>query len=159
MRLQPVAAASQRCAVGDGERGVQWAAATVSAGRVSSTLPLNPGLNTVVLHAKDVAGNSASAAIQVARTAAPTSLVITPSTRTMVMGESRVLKLADQTGTALTGATWTSSDTTIVSVSTDGSGTITALESGDVTVTAAREGLSATATVKVVSSLSAGTTR
>jgi hypothetical protein len=75
--------------------------------------------------------------------------------------EGAALSLLDDFGIAVTAATWTSSEPAIVALSTDDPPVVTALAAGTATITAAKNGLSATATITVVAgtSLPDGTTR
>ena len=63
-----------------------------------------------------------------------TGISIVPHEVSMVVGDTRTLQAIDANGTALTGLTWKSSDTTIASLSTDDPPIITALAEGHVTI-------------------------
>ncbi len=79
----------------------------------------------------------------------PTSLSLTPATLSLMVGDSRTLKLADQNGSAVTGANWTIDNTAVLSLSTDDPPVITALNPGTAKVTAALGSLSAQTTINV----------
>ena len=63
-------------------------------------------------------------------------LTLMPSMVNMLVGDTRTLQALSSTGTTLTGLTWTSSDQSIVSFSTDDPPVLTALAAGRVTITA-----------------------
>ncbi len=123
--------------------------AAIVNGAAECTVPLRPGVNSLVLHAMDHAGNSASSGIRVTRTGAATTLAITPQTQSLVMGESRAVTAASEYG-VVSGVTWASSDPSILSVSADGEGVVTGQAPGVVTLSAVAGGLSAESTVTVV---------
>ena len=64
------------------------------------------------------------------------SVTLSPAMLSLVVGEARTVQAQDATGTTLTGLTWSASDNTIVSLSTDDPPVIAALAAGHVTVTA-----------------------
>lgn len=133
----------------------------VDQGVATCTVPLRPGRNSVVLLARDAAGHVTSRGIRVTRTGTSTTLTLTPATRTLLVEESAALSLLDDFGSTITAATWTTSDPAVIDLSTDDPPVLTALASGTATITAAKNGLSATATITVVAgtSLPDGTTR
>ena len=135
-------------------------AATVVDDEVACEVPLHPGINDIVLAARDVAGNSKSAGVRVIRTGTSTVLGLAPAMQTIEVDEALTLKLTDDFGSAITGATWTSSDSEIVSVSVDDPPVLTGLAAGTATITATKNGLSAEATLVVVADpFASGTTR
>jgi hypothetical protein len=77
----------------------------------------------------------------------PTGSVATlaPNLMNMIVGDTRPVQALNSSGQPVTGLTWTSSDPTVVSVSTDEPITLTALAVGHVTITAG--GASADVTV------------
>jgi hypothetical protein len=80
---------------------------------------------------------------------------LVPTVSNMVVGETRTLQALNSSGQTVTGLTWTSSDSTIVSLSTDNPPVLSALAAGHVTITAG----SATADVTVyATALPLGTT-
>jgi hypothetical protein len=127
---------------------------TPVSGQVTCTVPLRPGRNTVVLVARDAAGNNVSAGVRVTRTGTPTTLTIAPGTRTLLVDEAATLSLSDDYGLNVAGATWEASDPNVVSLSTDDPPVLTALAAGSTTITATKSGLSANATLTVVSGTS-----
>lgn len=82
------------------------------------------------------------------------TMAISPATLTLQAGETRTVNAqvtSGDTWVAATGATWTSSDATVLTVSStgDGSAALQALKAGTATVTAAVRSVSATMTVTV----------
>src|SRR5260370_24764183 len=67
----------------------------------------------------------------------------------MLVGNTKTLKLADQNGGTVTGATWTVDNSAILTLSTDDPPLLTAQISGTATVTASAGSLSAHAKVNV----------
>jgi alpha-tubulin suppressor-like RCC1 family protein len=134
---------------------------TVTGDAASCTVPLKPGLNGVVLVARDAAGNVASAGVDITRGVAPTMLRLSPSNRTLLIGESVSLSLTDDAGLAVAGATWTSSDPGAATISTDPYPVVTAMGAGTTTLTASKDGLTAEAVVTVAAgtALADGTMR
>jgi uncharacterized protein YjdB len=61
---------------------------------------------------------------------------IVPTSVSMVVGDTRTLQTTDSNGNTLTGLTWTSSDTTVISLSTADPPILTALQPGTVTIMA-----------------------
>jgi hypothetical protein len=61
-------------------------------------------------------------------------LTLSPNIVNLTVGESRSIQALDQNGGSVAGLTWTSSDTSIVTVSTDPSPVITAVSPGSATV-------------------------
>ena len=134
--------------------------AAVVNGQVACDVALHPGINDIVLAARDTAGNSRSAAVRVIRTGTSNVLGLAPATQTLLVDETATLKLTDDFGASIEGATWESSDTDIVTVSEDDPPVLTALAAGTVTITATKSALSAQATVVVVAGpLASGSTR
>lgn len=152
--------------VSDGESGLavvqcNGADASVTAGVATCTVPLRPGRNAVVLLARDAAGHNTSKGIRVTRTGTGTTLTLTPATRTLLVEEDAALSLLDEYGAAVTTATWTSSDPAAVALSADDPPVLTARAAGTATITATKNGLSATARITTIvgTSLPDGTTR
>lgn len=123
-------------------------------GVVSCTVPLRPGRNSVVLTARDVAGNNVSAGVRVMRTGTPTALTLSPGTRTLLVDEIASLSLLDDFGVQVQQAAWTTSDPAVVALTGGDPPVLTALAAGTATISASQGGLSAAATITVV----AGTT-
>lgn len=124
--------------------------ASLSGATASCSVPLAPGQNTVVLAAVDAAGNSASAGIRATRTAAPTAIVIAPTTVALAVGDTRGLTATSDATLPVTGLTWATSDASVVSIDPANDGTIVAEALGQATVTATLGALTATATVRVL---------
>lgn len=120
---------------------------------------LRPGRNSVVVSAIDVAGNSASSAIQVRRIAVPNHISATPDTITMLIEEERVLRVVDELGDPIlnTSLTWVSDTETVATV--DANGEVVAIAEGTATLTATLGTMSAAVDVTVVTgtALAAGT--
>lgn len=134
--------------------------ATLSGSGYSCLVSLGAATNTVTVTGFDVAGNSSTATMNVTVSmGTATSLQVTPSTSTLTVGNTETFMAVDQNGTQRPDATWSVSDTTIATLASDGSGTLTGVAGGQVTLTATLQGQTAQATVTVVagSSLTAGT--
>jgi len=84
-----------------------------------------------------------------------TQLTLVPNVISMVVGDSRTIEAVDSSGNAVTGLIWTSSDTTVATLSTDDPPIITAVATGNVTITAGSA--SADVTVYAGPSLLVGT--
>lgn len=80
----------------------------------------------------------------------PTSLTLTPSTATLLVGSDRTFALIDHEGNQFGGATWTTNNSAVISLSSDDPPLITALNPGMAIVTASLTGQSAQATIDVV---------
>jgi hypothetical protein len=133
--------------------------ATISSGSFSCTVQLSLPSNTITVTATDLAGNATSGTVTVnIGMSAATSIQVTPNPVTVVVGNAQSFTAIDQNGVHRPDAAWSVSDTTIATLATDGSGTITAVAAGTVTVTATVGSASAQSTVTVITALSAGTT-
>ncbi len=138
-------------------------AAAVSSGSFSCNLSLRAGANNIQVQATDNAGNTASSQIAVTFNATPLpppkSLLITPSLANMVVGGMQPVALIGNIGQPVSGATWSISDPTIVSITSADPPQLTALTQGTATLTATFNGLTATMTVNVLpgAALAAGT--
>jgi hypothetical protein len=138
------------------------ASSSITGGTIGCSVPLGKGQNPVIVQVTDVAGNSASAAVQVTRTGTPSSLIISPATLTLLVDDELSLQVQDDFGNTPSGAvTWTVSDPAIAEVITDTETRIHALALGTATVTATAGGLTASATLTVSAGtvLAAGTMR
>jgi len=124
--------------------------ATVTEGEVSCVVPLRLGRNSIVVSAKDAAGNSSSSGIRVSRVGSRTSMVITPSSATMAVGQARTFRVVDEYGLPVTDATWTVDDPAILSHTEDSIPVFRALLTGQAQVTATWQSLSVSATVTIV---------
>jgi len=115
------------------------AQANVSSGSFSCTVGLNVGMNTVNVRASDVAGNVTASIfheILSGTATSPTSLQITPTNVNMLIGNTRQFTAVDQNGLPRTDATWTVSDSTVATITTDSAPTLTGIATGQVTLTA-----------------------
>ena len=133
--------------------------AEVVDGLVRCSVRLHPGRNEIILHASDVAGHNSSAAVSVTRVGTPSMLMLSPATRAMVVSEEATLSLRDDFGSTVGEATWSTSDNTIVALSETDPPVLTAVGVGSATITAEKDGLTATALIDVSVALAAGATR
>lgn len=129
-------------------------AATLDSGTASCTVSLGPGRNDVVLAARDLAGNVTSTSIRISRTGTATAFELAPTERRLVVDETTTLRLVDNFGVTVSGATWSSDDPAIVDVSVDDPPLLTATQAGTVTITATKNGLSAEASITVLAGTS-----
>lgn len=143
-------------------------AATIVDGDLSCNVTLRPGRNVVVVAARDLAGNSASSGLVVTLAGAVTEISLSPSQRTMLIGESTTLSLRDAFGLAVQTLDWSTSDPAIVSMSIDDPPVLTALAEGQVTITAYKGSIGTAASITVIAGtvladgstvMPAGTTR
>jgi alpha-tubulin suppressor-like RCC1 family protein len=128
--------------------------ATVVDGAVSCALTLRPGRNAVSITALDVAGHSTSVGATVTLVGTPTRFALTPSDSTIVIAETTSLSLLDDFGAAVTGATWSSSNNGIVSLSNDDPPLLSAGSAGQATITAVKNSIVAQATITVLDAVS-----
>jgi hypothetical protein len=136
------------------------APAAVIESSFACTVPLNSVSNSITVTASDIAGNSSSTTLGVTVSmAAPTSLQVSPGPVTMAVGTVQPFVAIDQTGARRPDASWSVSDSTIATLATDGSGTLTGIAAGEVTLTATVQGVLAQTQVTVlgISSLASGT--
>src|SRR5436190_14928512 len=84
------------------------------------------------------------------------SMTLTPTSLSMVVGETRTIQALDSTGQQVTDLQWSSSDTSLLTLSTDDPPLLTAVTPGTVTITAG--GASADVTVYTGPTLPLGTT-
>jgi alpha-tubulin suppressor-like RCC1 family protein len=133
-------------------------AATLSNGSITCQVPIQNGLNAIVMAARDAAGNMSSASVRVARTGSPTAIRLLPSSSSLAVGETKGMQLLDDFDLTPGEITWTTDDATIASV--DASGLVTALAPGQATISATAGTLVANAEITVVSgALPLGTVR
>lgn len=137
-------------------------AAVISSGTFSCNLSLRAGNNAIQVQATDQAGNVASSQITVTFNATPppppNSILITPSLANLLVGNTRIVALIGDVGQPVTGATWSISDPTIVSISITDPPQLIALAQGTATLTATFNALTATMTINVLpGTLPAGT--
>ena len=64
------------------------------------------------------------------------AVTLTPSLLNLLVGQTQTIQALSPTGTEVTGLSWTTSDSTVVSLSTDDPPILTAVASGHVTITA-----------------------
>jgi Bacterial Ig-like domain (group 2)/Galactose oxidase, central domain/IPT/TIG domain len=100
------------------------------------------------------AGSGAGGALLSAELYAPTppppfSLQVTPSAVNMQVGGTQQFSVVSNIGYPLTNATWTVSNQSLASISSDSSPFLTALASGQVTITATIDGVSAQAQITI----------
>ena len=69
-------------------------------------VPLQPGLNAVVVQAADLAGNGRSAGLRVTRIVPVDATQVSPVRATIGVGESRALWPLDQTGQSVANIEW-----------------------------------------------------
>lgn len=131
----------------------------VSAGQFRCRVTLSPGRNQVVVRAIDAAGRSTSAAVTVDRVGTPTQLLLTPATRALEVNQVAHLALRDEFGASVEGASWTSSEPAIVSLSTDEPPVLTALAIGQVMIRAEKDGLVAESSINVLPAFVPGDVR
>ena len=138
--------------------GVQWLTcggvnATVSGQSFACDVPVSPGLNSVIVTARNGADLEASRTVSfsVSDPPAPTSLEVTPERMTMAASESRLIRVVDERGRIVTGATWSVDQALVAQVATDETRTrVTAIGAGEATLTVTKDGLSAQAVVTVL---------
>ena len=83
------------------------------------------------------------------------ALTITPTAISLLIGQTHAIEAVNAQGQSVTGLTWSSSDTTIITLSTDDPPILTAIAAGHVTITAGNA--SADVTVYSGTSLPVGT--
>jgi Glucodextranase, domain B len=137
--------------------------AVLASGSFNCNVSLLAGANTIQVQASDQAGNTATSQITVTFSATPPvppkTIAITPNLVNMLVGDSRSVTLIGEIGQAVAGATWSISDPTVVSITSDDPPQLTALAQGTATLTANFNNLSATMIVNVAPgpSFAAGT--
>ena len=129
----------------------------------SCNISLNPGVNLVVVRATDSAGNVALTKMHVKLDAPlplPNSLQITPANVNLAVGDTQQFTAVDDLGRPRADATWTVSDTTVATITTDGKPVLTALAVGQVTLTATVQGVYTQVQLNILGgSLAPGTVR
>lgn len=128
-------------------------AASLSSGSYICNVALTSGSNTVQVQAADAAGNVANSnAIAITyNPIPPTAIFITPGTANMLVGNTRSVRLVGNVGQSVSGATWTTSDPTIVSITTDDPPQLSAIAQGTATLSASFGQLQASMTLNVFS--------
>ncbi len=101
----------------------------------------------------DVAGNVALTKMHVTLNnfPVPVSLLITPASLNLTTGGTQEFTATDDQGRPRPDATWTVSNSSLATITTDSSPWLTALAVGSVTVTATAQGVSAQAQVAILS--------
>jgi hypothetical protein len=125
----------------------------VTSGAFSCNISLNPGVNLLMINATDAAGNLAGARLHViypATLAAPMSLSVTPANANVLIGGTQQFTAVDDLGRPRPDATWTVSDATIATISTDTSPILTGVAAGQVTLTASFGSMTAQSQVTVL---------
>lgn len=138
-------------------------ATTVTSGSFSCNISLSVGVNLIVIQGTDDAGNVAAAILHITRTGSftTTSLQVSPAVVNMVAGDTQQFNVVDQDGHARSDATWAVDDTDKATLPDENTPTLSAVSTGDVTLTATIGSTTATATIHVLSgtSLTDGTVR
>jgi len=115
-------------------------AAIVTSAGFTCPVSLVSGQNQISVLATDLAGNTTPAnetlTYNPAPLTPPTGIQITPSFINLVTGAIRAIKLVDSNGNFVQGAAWTSSDPTILQISSDDPPQLSAIASGPATLTA-----------------------
>lgn len=133
--------------------------AVITPGQLDCDVVVYPGRNDVAVSVTDAVGHVARVAVTVNRQGTPTRISLSPVARTLEVNEVGHLSLLDDFGAHVDGATWSSSDAAIVTLSDDNPPLLTALTAGEVTIGAEKDGMRAEATVRVVPALAAGDMR
>jgi len=126
---------------------------TASSGVFSCNISLNVGVNLLVVRATDIADNVAASIFHLSLAGtlpAPQALQITPTNVNMLVGETQTFTAVDELGRPRLDATWTISDTTLATISTDSSPLLNAVLVGQLTLTANVQGASAQAQVNIL---------
>lgn len=137
----------------DGLSGVAGAscnglAATMNGQELNCDVPVRPGRNAVILHVTDRAGNSMSSGATIL--ASGPQLVVSPTRFTLLIGQTRLMTMTDDSGQIVDGTTWSTGDAAIAAISAQDGRTLQAMGPGETTVTATVDGNAAQARVTVV---------
>ncbi|HXB21755.1 MAG TPA: hypothetical protein VNV88_10255 [Candidatus Solibacter sp.] len=128
--------------------------ATLTTGSFACNVTLVAGINSIRVQATDVAGNIANTQLSVTFNAIPVvppkAIFITPVLATLTIGQTRGVSLVGDAGQPVTQAIWTSSDPTVVSITSSDPPQLTALAQGTATLTASFNSLTTTMTVNVL---------
>ncbi|MDR3677132.1 MAG: IPT/TIG domain-containing protein [Acidobacteriota bacterium] len=130
---------------------------TVSDPAFSCGVTLNVGLSLIVVKATDAAGNVSALRLHLnlaGTLSAPNTLTVTPSGVNMLVGGTQQFTAVDELGRPRTDATWTVSDTTIATITSDSSPLMTGVAAGQATLTATVGSVSGQTTVNVLSGTS-----
>ncbi|MGO9444242.1 MAG: Ig-like domain-containing protein, partial [Thiobacillaceae bacterium] len=126
--------------------------AVMSGNSFSCNIPLNIGVNSIVVSASDWARNVSSVILHEFLTGTlpvPNSVRITPVGVNMQVGATQQFTAVDDYGRPRTDAAWTVDNTGLASITTDSSPVLTALAPGTVTLTASVQGVSAQTQVNI----------
>lgn len=144
--------------VSDSLSGLSWAAcngarAQIVGDIVRCSVALSPGINAVVLHAMDLAGNSASAAARVIRLTPSGPVSVVPASMTIAIDGAFGGSFAAMTeaGVSAAGVTWTTDSPDVVTLKVEGdSAHVTPRAAGAATLTARLGNRTSSATITVV---------
>jgi hypothetical protein len=116
--------------------------ATIPSDSTPTVTAVSPGQMTLTANVDGVVA-------QAVVTVAPASLQITPATVTLLIGNITQFSVVDELGRPSPIATWTVSSPGVASITADSSPTVTGLATGQVTLTASVEGVSAQGQVNI----------
>lgn len=116
----------------------------------SLTLGGAPTLTALAAGQEVLTANVQGVIAQLQITIAPSSLQVTPATVNMQVGDSREFSVVDNLGRPSGDVTWTISDDTLATITAGNQPTLTALATGQVTLTATVEGVTAQAQVTIL---------
>jgi hypothetical protein len=136
--------------------------ATMSGANFSCNLTLSVGVNVIAVKAFDAAGNVSTVILHEALTGTlpkPNSLQVTPGGVNILVGDTQQFTAVDDLGRPRSEASWTVSDTSIATITTNSSPILTAVAAGQVTLTSTVQGVSSQTQVTVSTSLASGAIR
>jgi Bacterial Ig-like domain (group 2) len=127
--------------------------ATIDASGTPMLTAVTPGQATLSANVQGVVA-------QVQITVVPNSVQVTPATASISVGDTKQFNAVDELGRPMAVATWTISDDSLASITTESSPTLTAMEPGTLTVTANVEGVTSQAqvTIYALGTMPTGTT-
>jgi hypothetical protein len=120
-------------------------------GAILCVVSLMPGVNDIVVEASDQANNSGSAGIRITRTGASSSLQVEPEAFSLLVGQSKQMRVLDDFHADVQDVVWIISNPAAGEISDDGRNTFTAKAAGAVTITAIRGGGSAQCEITIYS--------
>lgn len=109
--------------------------ARISEDRLNCDVPMHDGTNDIAVTALDLADNVASAVVQVTRRATTPDIEMMPERAIVRIGESRELRLLDNAGLVITGASWRIDDPFVATIEAS-AGEVTGVAAGTTRVTA-----------------------
>jgi Concanavalin A-like lectin/glucanases superfamily/Regulator of chromosome condensation (RCC1) repeat/Chitobiase/beta-hexosaminidase C-terminal domain/Putative Ig domain/Glucodextranase, domain B/Putative binding domain, N-terminal/Viral BACON domain len=135
--------------------------ATVLDSSFSCTVTVPAGMSTVTVSATDLATNLRTIVLEISTadvidSVPPTSLRVSPQQVTMLVGNTRAFAVVDDRGRIPSGVMWSVDNATVATVTEGPPMALTAVSVGEVILTAAWHGLTATTHV-TVRALSVGT--